>query len=140
MTLWFPHKDPPVSHFALCNWKAEGRGVDFPTWIPDEHFTATSPGRSWNQSDSPLAHVFCSLPSASFHPISTDLHSLLYPHNRIPCPHSPQSFVVSTSNSCQHLPDVFITQFQKIKRKTLTSTYVPTTGPSIAKSVWVSLY
>ena len=69
-----------------------------------------------NQTLHYLCHVFCSLPSASFHSTSTALPSLLlHTHGRI---------------SCQHMPGVFITQFQNTKKKILASTYFSTTGPS----------
>ena len=114
-----PDNDPgfpiriPLSPTLLFSpgGKSREEGDGFPTVAPGEHFTATSSGWSWNQPDSPLAHVFYSLPLAAFCSISTDLHSpLFHAHVRMPCPITP-NFVVSTSISCQHLPDIFTNQF-----------------------------
>lgn len=125
MTSWFSCGDLPPSHAQSCDLGQ----LDFPSWLLGKDFTATSPGRNWNQSDSPSSLSFFTFRFFNLYrsAFSTPLFT---GQNMVP---------LTDSKFCCYCPiltqilEIFISQFWKTKRLQQVHIYLPVTKQQLPR-------
>lgn len=128
MTFWFSHEDPPLSHSLLCDLGQ----FAFPRRLLDKHFTATSPGRNWNRSDSPLSLLFSTFSqSLQICILHSFIHMAEYGAFTAPKFYCYSPFLTQAPTRYLYIP---------IPKEILTSTYISTMGPSSYCQECRSLY